>query len=341
MISVIVPVYNVEKHLEKCIKSILNQTYKDFEIILIDDGSTDKSSQICDEFAIKYNKIKVLHQQNRGQGSARNAGLEIAKGDYIAFIDSDDFIHPDYLRLLFQASTETDADISICNYLLFENDEIVSFENEEIKTITEFNNYNVFLPDIVFNYRQQVMLEVVWNKLYKRKLFNEIRFPEVKIHEDTGIYYKLLFSSKKIVFIENTLYFYYKNQKGTMASGFSEKKFACINFYLEEIDFFKKVSEKDKKYNNIVKQSSLRCAKVFYGFYLNNAEYDFKNSTLANDLKNEIKNVVKKNKAIQMNYDNYELYKFYFGDGFSSKIRFFSFKIKYFLKKVRVKLFGK
>lgn len=341
MISVIVPIYNVEKYLNRCVESILSQSYTDFELILVDDGSPDKCPELCDEWGKKDERIKVIHKENGGLSSARNAGIEMAKGDYFAFVDSDDFIHPDYLKLLYKALITSNADVAICDFFNFKEEKEVFLKDEEIENIAEFNNYNVFLPNDVFKYNQQVILEVAWNKLYSRKLFNDIRFPLGKIHEDTGTYYKLLSISTKIVFINNILYFYFKNQNGIIATEFSEKKFDSVIFCLEEIDFFKKLSQKEKKYNVLVRLSTFRCAKIFYELNLKYVEFDLQNNVLANKLKQKIKCALKKNKSIKMNYDNYELYKFYFGNGISSKTRFIVFKIKYFFKKVRVKLFGK
>lgn len=205
-ISVIVPVYKVEKYLCRCIDSILAQTFRDFELILIDDGSPDNCGAICDEYALKDSRVSVIHQENFGVSVARNSGLQVAKGKYIAFIDSDDYIARDYLDVLITSIISADADIAVCSFAT-----VTEGENEgisvpdELPLPVEFQSHDkmlaLFASDRIENY--------LWNKLYKKELFNEIRFPvNVAFWEDAAIMYRLFDLCEKVVFIDQILYFY-------------------------------------------------------------------------------------------------------------------------------------
>ena len=162
LISVIVPVYNVEKYLDKCIQSIVDQTYTNLEIILVDDGSPDNSGAICDEWAEKDNRIKVIHKANGGLSDARNAGLDIATGEYIAFVDSDDYIELDFYDKLYNVIKATNCDISICNLRKVYENNNVSVNNCDTFEITEYSTTEAMSALIDDKIRQ-----VVWNKLYK------------------------------------------------------------------------------------------------------------------------------------------------------------------------------
>lgn len=175
LISVIVPVYKVELYLRECLDSIINQTYKNLEIILIDDGSPDNSPAICDEYALKDERIIVIHQKNGGLSAARNAGLDIAKGDYICFVDSDDFIHPQYCEILYNGIMGTTNLFSSCDvYNFFSND----------YTFPSFDTRNISYSAHSFEYFLSHIETGVWNKLYCSDIFKNIRFLNGKIHED-------------------------------------------------------------------------------------------------------------------------------------------------------------
>ena len=175
-ISVIVPVYNVEKYLEKCIDSILSQTFKNFEIILVDDGSTDSCGIICDEYERLDNRVKVIHKINGGLSSARNSGLEIASGEYVAFVDSDDWIDKNMYQELYNEAKKNNADIVQCKFIKAK-DENVSIYNNEFNEVEVIGNL-----DALCNLYNERCIETVvtWNKLYKRYLFNDIVFPQWK-----------------------------------------------------------------------------------------------------------------------------------------------------------------
>lgn len=201
LISVIIPVYNVEEYLEKCILSVISQTYENLEIILINDGSTDKSGEICDKYAKQYQNITVYHKSNGGLSSARNYGILHSSGEYIGFVDSDDFICATMFESLYKLCLEYDSDISICDFSR-------SSDINERKVSEEFN-VNVYETKDIFNrILSDEISSHVWNKLFKRYLFNNIQFPVGKTYEDLYIFHELAFKSKKISMTNEKLYVY-------------------------------------------------------------------------------------------------------------------------------------
>ena len=202
-ISLIVPVYNVEKYLEKCVNSILKQTYKNLEIILVDDGSTDESAEICDKLKKDDNRIVVVHKTNGGLSDARNVGIGIATGNYLGFIDSDDYIQKDMYEYLYKLIKENNADISICNYMTIYEDKDFQVEKipNEIQAYTKIDAMRELLK------RNQIQ-DYAWNKLYKRNLFNNIKYPVGRKMEDLGTTYKLFDKADKIIIGNQKKYFY-------------------------------------------------------------------------------------------------------------------------------------
>lgn len=203
LISIIVAIYNVEPYIERCIDSILVQNYKNLEIILVDDGSTDSCSRICDNYAKIDNRIKVIHQPNLGLSEARNSGIKIAMGKYVAFVDGDDFISPNMYKLLHRTVTQTNSDISVCRY------------ERNLDNINESSNLReVVFKELSGDYRldylfsNEICGNYAWNKLYKKELFDDICFPKGKHYEDMFIMHKVFLKAKKIVLIENKLYYY-------------------------------------------------------------------------------------------------------------------------------------
>lgn len=233
-ISIIVPVYNVEKYLKRCIDSILNQSFTDFELILVDDGSTDNSGKIIDEYAIKDERIKVIHKENCGQGSARNRGLDIAKGNYIGFVDSDDWIHKDMYKILYENIIKYNTDISQIDHKptsSYVNDENIINEKVHIvdNILKEFGNCTSFelLPYIF-----------VWNKLYKADIWSSFRFPENKFAEDLRVIYKIYYKSNKMIRIDRKLYYYFMSDNSSTRGKFNIKKLEDIEAWEEMLEFF-------------------------------------------------------------------------------------------------------
>lgn len=223
MISVIVPVYNVEPYLRQCIDSILAQTYTDFELILVDDGSTDNCGAICDECAKHDDRIRVIHQENGGVSAARNTGIDAARGDYIAFVDSDDVVSSLYLRTLFRLIDENGADISVCMTQNFQ--ENVSPSESSGKTCI-LSGREACLSIYHFS---GILWVSACAKLYKSELFVGIRFPVGYIHEDQAIIPKLLYNAKRVAITQDKLYGYRQSRGSIMRSGFSMKQFHAID----------------------------------------------------------------------------------------------------------------
>lgn len=195
LISVVVPVYNVVNYLEECLDSLIAQKYPNKEIIIVDDGSTDGSSRICDEFAEKYDCVKLIRQENAGLSAARNAGLEAAKGEFICFVDSDDYVLPGYIAKMHKTLIKNGFDICVCGYDNFIPPEMSLIGSEAtIRLLT-----------------QQINMDILaWNKMYRRSLFidYDIRYPKGEIHEDNLTTYKLYSHAKRVSYIQETLYHY-------------------------------------------------------------------------------------------------------------------------------------
>ncbi len=282
LVSVIVPVYKVEKYLRQCLDSIVNQTYKNLEIILVDDGSPDNCPQICDEYAKKDKRIKVIHKENGGLSSARNAGLDICTGDYISFIDSDDLVSPRFIEVLYQKCADNDADICECDYVRFhDNDEEIMHETAKTYLINDsakcscYDSLDMQLKMYGDNCLQHV---VVWNKIYKYFIYENLRFPEGKINEDEYTTYKAFYASKKIAVINASLYGYRYNENSIMGKKFNEKRFDALDSYEEKKEFF-------YKYNSELYDKTVsRYQFVLKQFFFSTDEYIENNEILIKQL---------------------------------------------------------
>ena len=205
MISIIVPVYNVEPYLRKCLDSIVGQTYRDLEILVIDDGSTDCSGKICDEYAELDGRIKVFHTENRGLSAARNLGLNNAAGDYIGFVDSDDWVESDMYEVLMKKAEETGADIVECGFYI-EYSNIV-----KKKKISKLKLNNI---DAIHALLRGELSDAVWCKLWKKHLFKIIRFPEKRIFEEIATTYRLFALADTVCSANNFEYHYIRSKEG-------------------------------------------------------------------------------------------------------------------------------
>lgn len=233
-ISVIVPVYNVESYLKRCIDSIINQSYRNLEIILVNDGSPDNCGTICDEYTKQDQRIKVIHKTNGGLSDARNAGIALATGDYIGFVDSDDYVHPQMYEILYKNLIQTNADISICRFDRIDENHPILTEREDI--ITELSQTEALSR--LFTY-SCLDFTIAWNKLYRRELFNKIRYPKGRIREDEFTTYKLIYLSKKIVLTEQSLYYYVQSPNSIMRNSDLKKEIDYADAMEERIAFLK------------------------------------------------------------------------------------------------------
>ena len=227
-ISIIVPVYKVEKYLERCVKSILAQTFTDFELILVDDGSPDNCPLMCDEWAKKDKRIKVIHKANGGAGQSRNVGLENATGKYIGFVDADDWITRDMYEYLHELIIKEDADVAMCDFTRnpkeLENDTL----NEEIKVL-DFKG----IQDYFYRINGEASNYAIWNRLYKRDILKNIHFLEGKITEDVMFIYEVTKKAKSMVFSNKKKYMYFENAFGVTRSKLSQKDFALFEIWDE------------------------------------------------------------------------------------------------------------
>ena len=238
LISVIVPVYRVEKYLERCVKSILSQTYKNLEVILVDDGSPDQCPAICDAWAEKDARVKVIHQENKGLSGARNAGIDAASGEYLAFVDSDDYVSPHFIEELYQLLQDTGCAIGQCRFSYVKGDGLV----EEGDSAFCIYRGESLMEQLYGPEEKATCFVVAWNKLYRAELFKEtgIRYPEGRIHEDEATTYRLFHEAKKLAFLDRALYGYYTENGGSITSVFSAKRLQWLTAHEERIAFFKK-----------------------------------------------------------------------------------------------------
>lgn len=245
-ISVIVPVYNSSAFLPKCVDSVLAQTVSDFELILIDDGSADRSGEVCDAYARQDNRVKVIHQRNKGQSAARNAGIELSSGEYFAFVDSDDYLLPDYLEYLLSL-LESDASLSFsaCNWFIVRNGKPkAAFAASAPST---FNRVSAF-QSVLYHGKVDVS---PWGKLFKRELFDKIRFPEGRIYEDTYVFGKILNASDSIIVGNEAKYFYVQHTCSTVNGSFSPTR-------LTYVDAVEALVEEAQKTNDNLEMACLR-----------------------------------------------------------------------------------
>ena len=233
LITIVVPIYKVEKYIDKCINSIQNQTYKNLEIILVDDGSPDNCGKICEDYAQKDSRIIVIHKENGGLSDARNAGIDIAKGKYITFIDSDDYIEPEYVELQYRTIIKDKSDIAISSHkVIYENGTILEKATGEESLL----NPKEVLRRILYD--EGIDLSA-WAKLYKKELFQEIRYPKGRLFEDAATTYKLVDKSNKISINSKSTYNYIIRNNSITNENFSESKMDLITATKEMCNYIK------------------------------------------------------------------------------------------------------
>lgn len=243
LVSIIMPIYNVEKYLDKCIQSVLSQTYKNMEIILVDDGSSDNSPKICDKYASMDERVKVIHKQNGGMSDARNAGLEIALGKYIEFVDSDDYMAENMVETLYKNICEYNADISLCSHYIVREETMVTDASYEKNVYTNSQVIEEFLLDTKIR-------SYVWNKMFKASLFEKIKFQKGRVFEDLLVIPMLFAEASKIIFDDTPLYYYVQREGSVLHTQTPELRTAYIEATFEVYEFIKsKFANMEKFYN--------------------------------------------------------------------------------------------
>lgn len=222
LISIIIPIYGVEKYIDKCILSVINQTYKNLEIILIDDGSPDNCPAICDQYAQKDSRIKVIHKINGGLSSARNAGLEIITGEYVSFIDSDDYILPDFIEILLNSCIENQVRVSMCG-------RIRVIKNTMLPMFTLSSPQKWTSKEVIEKLLKWENLDgAAWDKLYHKSLFKKRRFTLDRQSEDIPIVADILIEVESIIHVGYAMYFYRQQENSITQEGFSIKKMGVL-----------------------------------------------------------------------------------------------------------------
>lgn len=234
LISVIVPVYKVEPYLNKCIDSIVNQNYKNLEIILVDDGSPDNCGAICDAWAEKDSRIRVIHKENSGGGMARNAGLDIANGEFVAFVDSDDYISIEMYEYL-HGLIGADVDVVECSYMDVSNDDVdFSCGDADVQVYTAQEAMEEHISDRIFR-------QLIWNKLYRREVIGDIRFPEGKSIDDEFFTYRVLGNAKTLVHSGKICYAYRQQENSVMHSMDTKKRLQAVEAKIQRHNYINRV----------------------------------------------------------------------------------------------------
>ena len=280
LISVVIPVYNVEQYLPKCIESIMNQTYKNLEIILVNDGSTDGSQKICEEYKSIDNRIKIINKENGGLSDARNVGIDNSSGNYITFIDSDDYIDDDYVYTLYKSLISYNADMSIASHKIIYPKRIIDKATDEKFCA----NSKKVLEKILYD--EGIDLSA-WGKLYKKSLFNNIKFPKGRLFEDSATTYRLIDESKKIAVNSKSVYNYVIRKNSISNEMFSEKKMDLITSTMEMTEFIK------KKYPELEKG----CERRLMYAYLSTLTQLAKTKETNSSMQAKLMNYIKKNKG--------------------------------------------
>ncbi len=259
LISVIIPVYNVKYYIRECLDSVLAQTYSELEILLVDDGSTDGSDRICDEYAQNDARIRVIHRKNGGLSVARNTGIHESRGEYLSFVDSDDAVSPVFIECLYNMCVESGSDIAICGIKVAGGKDGVKMDSllsgsaaydcqvdreSSVKgcDIKEYTSRE--LLDLFYNPDMHHNIVVAWNKLYRREIIADIRYPEGVVYEDESTTHAFIYNSQKIAYTEAKLYFYRKRPGSITTSKFSLKRLDVLEAYKRRRQFYAEHDEK-------------------------------------------------------------------------------------------------
>ncbi len=238
LVSIIIPVYNIENYISKCIESVISQSYKDLEIILVDDGSSDKSGEICDEYAKSDSRIKVIHKKNGGLSDARNVAIDIVKGDFIYFIDGDDYVHHDAISVLIETQKDTQSDIVTEGFVpVFDNSNIDLDKKLSVLPSKTLQKKEA-IESLMY---QKDTTTSAWGKLYKKSLFgNDIRYPKGAICEDLPTTYKLFSRTDSVSFVHAPMYMYRQREGSIIQSAFKPGRIEALDFAEQELKYIDK-----------------------------------------------------------------------------------------------------
>lgn len=234
-ISVIIPVYNIEAYIAQCIESVINQTYKKLEIILVDDGSTDSSGDICDKYASQDNRISVIHKKNGGLSDARNVAIDKASGNYILFIDGDDYIHHYTIEVLVSTARQYNSEVTTCGYSYVFDDSIVDLSEALEKSQPLVFTVEMAIENLMY---QKNTTTSAWGKLYKKELFSSgVRYPKSAICEDLPTTYKLFAKANTLAILSNPLYLYRQRKGSIIQSSFKPNRLQALDFAKDQLAF--------------------------------------------------------------------------------------------------------
>lgn len=259
LISVIVPVYNVEAYLQQCVDSIRSQTYRNLEIILVDDGSPDRCGEMCDNYAAEDARIRVIHKENGGQAEARNIGLDAMHGEYVAFMDSDDWLVPDAIEKLYRNLIENDAQISCCGIAKYMDGKITSYYNDKLDQFLVLNKLEALslLPE---NTR---ITSSLWDKLYKAEIFAGLRMKTGMIYEDMQILAYCLARAERVVYTAEPMYCYRLSPNSTLRGNFSPRHFDAYRASSDRVAFYR------EEYPQVLPYAEMghirNCVNLLYG----------------------------------------------------------------------------
>lgn len=238
-VTVVVPVYNVEPYLTRCLDSVLGQTYSNIEVIVVNDGSKDHSGEICNEYARKDSRVKVIHQENRGQSKARNEAMKIATGEFFCFVDADDYMHENQIQRLIELLYDHAADISMVHFCNFSGKQVSGAdisENAGNSSVISGQLVEMSGTDCIKNMHmvQDELYVVMWAKLFKRELFEGISFPEGRICEDLAVLYRVFDEAKTVVYSKEVMYYYFRDNQGSSTFSIKDKFYKDVFLALDE-----------------------------------------------------------------------------------------------------------
>ena len=272
LISVIIPIYKAEKYIEKCVRCVLAQTYQNLEVILVEDGSPDNSGAICDKLASEDGRVRVIHKKNGGAATARNAGLDVMTGEYIAFVDADDYMEPNYIETLYQTLAENQAQVAICSFKTVDeagntasidklHDEL-ELENEQ--AVEAFKGNEIILQDLQGHWEHVAP----WGKLYQADLFEGVRYPKWPAYEDEPVFIRVFDKVEKAAATKAKLYYYVQHAGSLMNTAYSEKqRSTTIQMWHERIEYYSDNEPKHKELLNCILQAFVAWNVWFLSLY--------------------------------------------------------------------------